>query len=119
MSLALFILALALKIVGMVFLFAAALGLLRFKDPLQRMHASTKAGTVGAGLTVAGAALASGDGLTLAIGALTVLFLVFTVPVAGHVLGRAIYLSGKVQLAPGKDALDGALRPRTTGQRQD
>lgn len=85
--------ALLLKAAGIVFLFAASLGLLRFKDPLQRMHAATKAGTLGAGLTVAGAALASGDGYAMAIGALAVLFLIFTVPVAGHLLGRAIYFS--------------------------
>lgn len=85
--------ALVLKAAGMLFLFAASLGLLRFKDPLQRMHAATKAGTLGAGLTVAGAALASGDGYAMAIGALAVIFLIFTVPVAAHLLGRAIYFS--------------------------
>ncbi len=87
--------ALLLKIAGFVFLLGAALGLLRFSDPLQRMHASTKSGTIGAGLTVAGAALGSGDAYTLAIAAVAILFLVLTVPVAGHLLGRAIYFSGE------------------------
>ncbi len=88
------ILALLLKIAGFAFLFAASLGLLRFRDPLQRMHAATKAGTMGAGLTVGGTALASGDGLTWLIAVLSILFLILTVPVAGHLLGRAIYFSG-------------------------
>lgn len=103
---------LLLKVLGFLFLFAASLGLLRFKDPLQRMHAATKAGTIGAGLTVSGAALGSGDGLTMAVAGLTVLFLVFTVPVAGHVLGRAIYFS-KVPLLGLKerDALGRPGRP--------
>ncbi|VGO10903.1 Na(+) H(+) antiporter subunit G [plant metagenome] len=105
MTTALMLLALLLKLAGFVFLFAAALGLLRFKDPLQRMHASTKAGTIGAGLTVAGAALTQADGTTLMIAALTILFLVLTVPVAGHVLGRAIYVSGRAPLDADKDAL--------------
>ena len=110
MTVALLGLALLLKIAGMVFLFAAALGVLRFQDPLQRMHASTKAGTIGAGLIVAGAAIGSGDGWTIGIASLTVLFLLFTVPVAGHVLGRAIYISGAPLLGlKGKDALRGVL----------
>lgn len=110
MSAVILIIALLLKIAGFVFVFAAALGVLRFKDPLQRMHASTKAGTIGAGLTVGGAALASGDGLTMAVAACTILFLIFTVPVAGHVLGRAIYVCGAPLLGlEGKDALKDVL----------
>ncbi|MFJ1301853.1 cation:proton antiporter [Pseudomonadota bacterium AL_CKDN230030165-1A_HGKHYDSX7] len=96
----------ALQIAGFVFLIGAAVGLMRFNDPLQRMHASTKAGTIGAGLTVAGVALGSGNGLAIGIAALTVLFLIFTVPVAGHLLGRAIYFSGEPLLGlEGRDAL--------------
>ncbi|MCK9510142.1 MAG: monovalent cation/H(+) antiporter subunit G [Pigmentiphaga sp.] len=111
MSLVLAVAALLLKIAGFVFLFSAALGLLRFKDPLQRMHAATKAGTVGAGLSVAGAALAHGDGLTMIVAAVTILFLVITVPLAGHLLGRAIYVSGvPLQGIEGRDALQGVLK---------
>lgn len=106
MEIALIAVALLLKVVGFVFLFAACLGLLRFQDPLQRMHAATKAGTIGAGLTVAGAALPSGDGATWSIAVLIILFLALTVPVAGHLLGRAIYFSGARLLGLGdRDAL--------------
>jgi len=94
MAIALLILALLVKLAGFAFLFSASLGVLRFKDPLQRMHAATKAGTIGAGLTVAGVALASGDAYAAGIAALTILFLVFSIPIAGHLLGRAIYFSG-------------------------
>src|SRR5690606_36547180 len=115
MSIAITIFALLLKVAGFVFLFAAALGLLRFKDPLQRMHAATKAGTVGAGLSVAGAALTSGDGLTMAVAAFTFVFLVLTVPVAGHLLGRAIYVSGAPLVGiEGKDELKGVLDRRSS-----
>ena len=93
MAMFLAVTSLVLVVLGFAFVCAAALGVMRFREPLQRMHAATKAGTVGAGLTVAGAALGSGDGLTMMIGALTVLFLIFTVPVAGHLLGRAIYMT--------------------------
>ncbi|WP_397474504.1 monovalent cation/H(+) antiporter subunit G [Pusillimonas sp.] len=100
----LLILALLLQLSGFAFLFTASLGVLRFKDPLQRMHAATKAGTIGAGLTVAGVALASRDAYTMGIAALAVLFLVFSIPVAGHLLGRAIYFSGASSL--GKHSRD-------------
>lgn len=48
METALLLAAIVLKLVGVAFIFAAALGLIRFRDPFQRMHAATKAGTVGA-----------------------------------------------------------------------
>ena len=104
------LLALVLKLLGFFFIFAAALGVLRFKDPLQRMHAATKSGTIGAGLMVIGAACASGDGATIGIAAITVFFLVVTVPIAGHLLGRAIYISGAPLVGiEGNDALEGVL----------
>ena len=115
MSALILVIALLLKIAGFLFLLAAAVGLLRFDDPMQRMHASTKAGTIGAGLTVGGAALASGDGTTMVVAAATIVFLIFTVPIAGHLLGRAIYVSGApLQGIAGRDALEGVLERRTT-----
>lgn len=104
----------ALFLAGLVFLFAAALGVLRFADPLQRMHAATKAGTVGAGFTILGAVVTLGTGEAVLIGGATVLFLLLTVPVAGHLLGRAAYVSGaELDLAPDRDALRGEL-PRAS-----
>ena len=49
--------AILLMLAGTLFIFAAALGVLRFADPLQRMHASTKAGTIGAILVLLGTVL--------------------------------------------------------------
>ncbi len=107
MSVILGILALVLLCAGVLFLSAAVIGLLRFRDPLQRMHASTKAGTLGAILTVLGAICVLQDTTSLVVGLLTVLCLLLTVPVAGHVLGRAIYSSGA--WFEGEDALQGVL----------
>ena len=39
---------------GIVFLLAGSLGLIRFPDPLSRLHALTKADNLGLGLIVAG-----------------------------------------------------------------
>ena len=103
-------LALVFLLAGLVFLTGAVTGLLRFGDPLQRMHAATKAGATDAIFTVLGAVCALQDGTALVIGLLTVLFLLVTVPVAGHVLGRGIYVSGAGFVGQqGRNALEGVL----------
>jgi multicomponent Na+:H+ antiporter subunit G len=74
---------------GCAVLLVAAAGLFRLADAVSRQHAATKAGTLGLGLILAGAALVGGDwawgGRALAIGAI----LVATLPVASHMLARA------------------------------
>jgi len=102
------LLALVAKILGTMFLVVATLGVLRFKDPFQRMHAATKAGTLGAGLVLAGAAIAKGSLDATLVALLTIVFLIATMPVAGHLLGRAAYVSG-APLRGRSDALAGVL----------
>lgn len=110
MSIALPLLSIALKLTGVGFLFAAALGLLRFTDPLQRMHSTTKAGTIGAGLVLAGAVLLTDSAEGRVIGVLAIFFLFLTAPVASHLLGRAAYVSGAELIGiEGNDALQGVL----------
>jgi monovalent cation/proton antiporter MnhG/PhaG subunit len=111
------LLALLAKIVGTMFLVVATLGVLRFKDPFQRMHAATKAGTLGAGLVLLGAALAKGSFDATLVALLTIVFLIATMPVAGHLLGRAAYISG-APLRSRSDALAGVL-PRMTAPLED
>lgn len=105
------VLALLSLLSGLVFLAGAVTGLLRFSDPLQRMHAATKAGATGAMFTVLGAIFALQDGTTTVIGLLVILCLLITVPVAGHVLGRGIYVSGaRFEGQEGRDELQGILK---------
>ena len=104
------ILALVLQLIGVFFLVAAVVGVIRFADPLQRMHASSKAGTVGAGFVVLGVIVEMGRLDVTAIGLATVIFLLLTVPIAGHLLGRATYVSGaKLDGLRGEDELRGVL----------
>lgn len=104
------LLSLVSKLVGVVFLFAAAVGLIRFSDPLQRMHAATKAGTLGAGFVVLGVVLQLQRWDVTLTGLAVVLFLLLTIPVAGHLLGRAAYVSGAdIGGLKGADALEGVL----------
>jgi multicomponent Na+:H+ antiporter subunit G len=83
-----------LIIAGAFFMLVSALGVLRLPDLFMRMHAATKAGTLGAALVLFAAALLSGQ-LSVSIKAVVVfLFLLLTAPVAAHVLGRAAYYGG-------------------------
>ncbi len=88
------LLAAALIVVGALVVFSAALGLLRFPDVYTRMHAATTAGVVGSGAMLLGAGIAVGTWNALIVAALGVFFLLATVTIAAHTLGRAAYLSG-------------------------
>lgn len=102
--------AILLMLAGTLFIFAAALGVLRFADPLQRMHASTKAGTIGAILVLLGTVLVHDQAGSAFVGVIAIGFLLITVPVAAHLLGRAVYVSGaQLRGLLGKDALAGQL----------
>lgn len=81
-------------ILGGGFAAIAGLGLLRLPDVLIRMHASTKAGTLGVGLIVIGTAIHFGDLVVATKAGLIILFLLITAPVAAHLIGRAAYRSG-------------------------
>lgn len=87
-----------LTVAGSFFMLVAAIGVIRMPDLLMRMHAATKAGTLGAGLLLLAVAVHFGEtGVTIRAMA-TLVFLVFTAPVAAHVIGRAAYLSGGQRL---------------------
>ena len=81
----------ACLLAGGFFLFVAGLGILRLPDVLIRMHASTKAGTLGVGLVFGAAGLYFRNTAEIAIAALTVIFLLVTAPVAAHAIARAAY----------------------------
>jgi multicomponent Na+:H+ antiporter subunit G len=83
-----------LIVAGGLFAFAAALGVLRLPDVLTRMHASTKAGTLGCGLILVAAAMHFGDTGTVGLCIVAIVFLFLTAPVAAHMIGRAAYRTG-------------------------
>jgi multicomponent Na+:H+ antiporter subunit G len=94
------ILAGALVLIGSVFVFTAAVGIARMPDVYIRMHAATKAGTLGSGLIMVAVAVVADDSTIVLRALAVVVFLIATTPVAAHLLGRAAYLSG-VPLWPG------------------
>lgn len=83
-----------LLLLGGFFCLIAGVGLLRFPDVLMRMHAGTKAGTLGVGLTLAALAVDAWSLESGARAAVAVAFLLLTAPVAAHMIGRAAYRSG-------------------------
>lgn len=84
----------SLLLLGAAFVLVSAVGVLRFPDIFMRLHAATKAGTLGAGLVLLAAAIFFAS-LAVSVKATVVfLFLLITAPVAAHVLGRAAYVDG-------------------------
>ncbi len=74
---------------GAAFVLIAALGVYRLPDVLNRMHASTKAGTLGASLALIAVALHFDSTAITAKVIATILFLMLTAPIAAHMIGRA------------------------------
>ncbi len=81
-------------LLGAFFVFIAALGLLRLPDMLMRMHATTKAGTLGAGLILVAVALFFAEFSVTTRVLATIVFILLTAPVAAHLIGRAGYYIG-------------------------
>ena len=69
-----------LVFVGAFFCFAAGLGVVRLPDVLIRMHASTKAGTLGSGLIFAAVAIYFADTATITRAIVAIVFLLITAP---------------------------------------
>lgn len=92
-------------LVGAAFIFIAALGIVRFPDLFTRMHAASKASTLGLGCILVGVAIAFPSAIVIAKCLMVLLFLFLTAPVAAHMIGRAAYLL-KVPLWKGTVADD-------------
>ena len=98
-----------LALVGAVLVLLAAIGLLRFDDPLARMHALAKASTLGVLLVLAGAAvnLHTVNDITSIV--LAALVHVLVSPPASNMVSRATYLV--TGLPPGQDTVDEGIEP--------
>lgn len=76
-----------LILLGSVFVFSAALGLLRMPDALSRIQTATKATTLGAVLMLAGLAILHPDRAVQYL--LIIAFVFISNPVSSHALARA------------------------------
>lgn len=99
---------------GAVLCLTAAIGLLRFRDLLTRMHAATKPQVLGVLLVLVGVMLSKEGGLHLGMLILVGIFQMLTIPVGAHMVGRAGFRTGQVapsdiHLGPSADHVDQAL----------
>ena len=99
---------------GAFFMFLAGLGMLRMPDLFLRMSSTSKAGTLGSGLILLGAAIHFDNFSIYTRAVAIIVFLMLTAPVAAHMIGRAAYFDG-VPLWKGtvQDDLRGHYRAST------
>ncbi|KZL18554.1 monovalent cation/H(+) antiporter subunit G [Pseudovibrio sp. WM33] len=81
-------------IIGAIFAAGAALGINRLPDVYTRMHAASKAGTLGSGLMVLALGLYSQQWDDFMRAVATVCFFLLTAPVSAHLIARAAYVVG-------------------------
>lgn len=81
-------------LIGSLFALVASVGLLRLPDLYTRMHAASKAGTMGACLMLIALAVHSGDVGTVSRALAGVVFFLLTAPVSSHLLAKAAYSVG-------------------------
>ncbi|MDC3413307.1 monovalent cation/H(+) antiporter subunit G [Aquibacillus sp. 3ASR75-11] len=81
---------------GTFFIFSTSIGLLRFPDIYTRLHASTKAATLGVAGILIGSFLFlyAEHGIVSGKLLLGIAFMLLTAPVSGHMISRAAHNSG-------------------------
>ena len=83
-----------ITLIGSIFLFLGALGILRMPDVYNRMQAGTKATTLGSILFLAGIAIRFPACFCIWKIMLLILFIIFTNPISSHALARAAHWAG-------------------------
>jgi len=103
-------LAAAAVMAGGALAFLAALGVLRMPDVYIRMHASTKAGTLGVLLIVLALVFLGASAAVVGKAIATFAFILLTAPIGAHLIGRAAYRAG-IEPWQWQGDHDGARRP--------
>ncbi len=83
-----------LLLAGALFSLIAAIGIVRLPDLYSRMHAASKAGTVGSGLLLLAIGIHSQDVSIFARSLAGFVFFVLTAPISAHLLARAAHKAG-------------------------
>lgn len=99
------VLPLAAVILGVSFMFVASIGVLRMPDFILRIHAPTKASTLGLMFLLLALALHAGSAPVVTKALLALLFIGVTAPVGAHILARTGQRTGVGQPpSPGSPA---------------
>ncbi|WP_245799259.1 monovalent cation/H(+) antiporter subunit G [Virgibacillus siamensis] len=101
---------------GVFFMISGSIGIIRFPDVFTRLHAATKASTLG----VAGILIGSSiylyieDGIISGKLILAIIFVLLTSPVSGHMISRAAHRNGiKPVLKNRHDEFEEAIQKHT------
>ncbi|QLF69811.1 Na+/H+ antiporter subunit G [Peteryoungia desertarenae] len=94
MDLVVAILTAAIVVVGALFSLLAAIGIIRLPDLYTRMHAASKAGTVGSGLLLLAVGIHSGEYSVFFRALAGIIFFILTAPIAAHLLAKAAHSVG-------------------------
>lgn len=103
--------------VGVLFSVVTALGLIRLPDVYTRTHAASKSSTLGVLAILTGTFIHFWiiEGIFNTQMIIAIVFLFITAPVAGHLIGRASYVSGiKVTDKTVRDDMGPALKNKRT-----
>ncbi|MBD8893535.1 monovalent cation/H(+) antiporter subunit G [Roseibium litorale] len=100
-------------ITGALFSLVASVGVLRLKDVYMRMHAASKAGTLGSGVMLLALAVYAGELSVVTRAIAGVVFFLLTAPISAHLLAKAAYAVGYRPCADTKiDELKTVMRPK-------
>jgi multicomponent Na+:H+ antiporter subunit G len=110
-------LAAALVLSGGFFCLVAGLGVVRLADVFERMHAATKAGTLGLALVCLAAMVEADTWVEVVEAGFVFLFMIASAPVGAHLIGRAAFrtrapLDSRTRSDPGAEAFRPARRAR-------
>ncbi len=83
-----------LLVIGAAFALTASIGLLRLPDLYTRMHAASKAGTLGSCVMLIALAVHSVDQSIITRALAGVIFFLLTAPISAHLLAKAAYAAG-------------------------
>lgn len=81
----------AFLVAGGFFCLIAGVGVLRLSDVFSRMHAATKAGTLGLALICVAVMIMATDWLHVLEALFVFLFMIASAPVGAHLIGRAAF----------------------------
>ncbi len=96
----------ALMLAGGFFCLVAGVGVVRMNDVFERMHAATKAGTLGLALVCIAVMVEAQTWLQVIEALFVFIFMILSAPVGAHLIGRAAFrtrvpLDPKTQIDPG------------------
>ncbi|MGF1637817.1 MAG: monovalent cation/H(+) antiporter subunit G [Cyclobacteriaceae bacterium] len=105
---------------GALFIFLAAVGLVRMPDLYLRISVTTKAATLGIGLILVASAVYFNELSVTSRVVAIILFILLTAPVGAHMIGRASYFRGiKMWKKSVMDDLEGMYEGKTHELKSD